>query len=305
VLSFRRCLAAVLVALVGPGLGSGGASGAERSGAALFARACAACHGREGRGDGPGAADLDPAPRDLSSGQYRFRSTPSGEPPLAADIERTIRRGLPGSSMPGFGSLFSDGEVEQLVAFVLALGRTAAPDTVVVPALPAATSESLEAGRNLYLLMGCWSCHGLDGGGGGPAAPALTDENGRAIRATDLRHDPLKGGRDPQDVARTLLTGLNGAPMPSYGEALLFAREDVVDLSSFEAVLPRPAFESLVSHVRASPSREGLEGLGQSGRAELQDRRLAALTHHVLSLDARRGLRHWLFEQEPDLEPRR
>ena len=52
-------------------------------GARLFARTCAACHGRQGRGDGPAAADLDPRPRDLSARQIRFRTTPSGHAPFS------------------------------------------------------------------------------------------------------------------------------------------------------------------------------------------------------------------------------
>ena len=68
---------------------------AER-GQRLFAQACAACHGSEGQGDGPGAADLDPAPRDLTARHFRFRSTANGLHPRPEDLTRTIREGLPG-----------------------------------------------------------------------------------------------------------------------------------------------------------------------------------------------------------------
>jgi mono/diheme cytochrome c family protein len=36
------------------------------SGAAMFVNYCASCHGRDGRGDGPAAAALKKAPRDLT-----------------------------------------------------------------------------------------------------------------------------------------------------------------------------------------------------------------------------------------------
>src|SRR5262245_47023804 len=58
------------------------------SGKRTFERACAACHGTSGRGNGPGAADLNPHPRDLTANAFRFRSTASGGPPLPADLER-------------------------------------------------------------------------------------------------------------------------------------------------------------------------------------------------------------------------
>ena len=66
----------------------------------VFTRACAACHGGGGKGDGPAAGDLDPPPRDLTSRRYRFRSTTTGSLPTPDDLARTIRHGLPGSQMP-------------------------------------------------------------------------------------------------------------------------------------------------------------------------------------------------------------
>src|SRR5262245_12000353 len=178
-------------------------------GARLFARTCAACHGREGKGDGPGALDLDPRPRDLTSTQFRFRTTPSGSVPVPADLERTIHQGLPGSAMPAFGELFSRQELDDLIGYVLSLGSRKPEEPLALPPIPASTPESVALGRGLYQLMGCPSCHGTHGAGDGPAAAALTDEGGLPIRATNLRHDPLKGGRTADAVARTLLTGLN------------------------------------------------------------------------------------------------
>ena len=92
----------------------------------------------------------------------------------------------------------------------------------------AASASTLDEGRSLYLLLGCWRCHGVNGAGRGPSAATLTDDDERPIRSTDLRHDPFKGGRDTQAVVRTLLTGLNGSPMPAYGGAMLIAADDDV-----------------------------------------------------------------------------
>src|SRR4051812_9412553 len=62
----------------------------------LYQARCAVCHGVAGQGDGPAAALLTPAPRDFTTGVYKFRSTPSGTLPTEADVLRTITRGLPG-----------------------------------------------------------------------------------------------------------------------------------------------------------------------------------------------------------------
>ena len=44
-------------------------------GKSLYDRTCAYCHGYDGRGNGPAAAFLLPAPRDFSDGVYMFRHT--------------------------------------------------------------------------------------------------------------------------------------------------------------------------------------------------------------------------------------
>jgi mono/diheme cytochrome c family protein len=64
--------AAGLVALTGCGPEGFAGMGAEvarapvPSGAELYATFCAACHGATGRGDGPAAAGMSPAPADLT-----------------------------------------------------------------------------------------------------------------------------------------------------------------------------------------------------------------------------------------------
>jgi len=255
---------------------------------ATFERACAVCHGRSAQGDGPGAPGLDPHPRDLTETDFRFRTTPSGAPPLPSDLERTIRRGLPGSAMPAFDGLLSDTEIADLVAFI---GSLRAPDDeaplpVAIPAIPRATEESVREGHALYTLLECGQCHGEKGDGHGPASRTLVDDEGRRIRATDFRHDPFKGGRAPEDLARAILTGLNGSPMPSYADALLFAREDYPDYG------------------HEAPTREALDALGPDARTALRDARLASLVHYVLSLDKRSGFWSIVFRQRPELEPR-
>ena len=281
---------------------------AARRGARVFARACAACHGSAGRGDGPAAADLDPPPRDLTARQFRFRTTPSGEQPRPEDLERTIRKGLPGSLMPGFGRLIADDEMSDLIAFVYSVrpetaGTWAPADPIVLAPVPPATAETIEKGRALYLMLGCGSCHGNRGDGKGPSAAGLTDENDRPMGTTDFLYDPLKGGRSAEAIVRALRTGLNGAPMPSYDDAVLFAREQI-DPAAVPGGLDadeRAAFEALA---RVAPTLAELQRLDDGGRSELRDRRLAAVAHYVLSLERRRGFRFWLFRQEPEREPR-
>ncbi len=84
-------LAVLLVLVATPYPGAGGRGHAQLfdaidlSGAELFARYCAACHGVEGRGDGPVAANLRTAPPNLR----RIAARNDGSFP-AADIRQVI-----------------------------------------------------------------------------------------------------------------------------------------------------------------------------------------------------------------------
>src|SRR5438105_14086104 len=93
-----------------PATAGGGASltPALRKATAVYNHACAWCHGRDGRGDGPAAFSinkyLSPRPRDFTRGRFELRSTPSGELPTDQDLLRTLERGIPGY-MPSFRGL--------------------------------------------------------------------------------------------------------------------------------------------------------------------------------------------------------
>jgi mono/diheme cytochrome c family protein len=284
------------------------AKGDAERGARVYARACAACHGPAGQGNGPGAGDLDPAPRDFTQGQFRFRTTATGQLPSSPDIERTIRKGLPGTAMPAFGELFSAKEIADLTAHVMAFAPASqtegiAPVEVAVPVVAPATPDSIHEGQNLYRIMECWACHGLDGSGRGTSAEGMVNEVGQTITPTDFRYAPLKGGHEPADVVRTLLTGLNGTPMPSYGEAMLFAREDVEDLSTDAGRLPRAAIDDMTTFIKTCPGRDDITAMDDEKKRALRDRRLAALAHYILSL-RQHGLWSWLFRESPEKEPR-
>jgi len=93
--------------------------------------------------------------------------------------------------------------------------------TVCLPVPPPVTIERLARGKQLYADAECFACHGEHGRGDGPSAPTLKDARGFSITATDLtKRDRFKNGARVDDVYRTLMTGLAGTPMPSYGDSL-------------------------------------------------------------------------------------
>jgi cytochrome c oxidase cbb3-type subunit 2 len=93
--------------------------------------------------------------------------------------------------------------------------------TVDIPPVPSGTREQVARGRQLYADAECWQCHGESGGGDGPSAPTLKDNTGMPISPTDLTSPArFKNDAAPQDLYRTLMTGLLGTPIPSYADAL-------------------------------------------------------------------------------------
>ncbi len=85
----------------------------------LFFSQCSVCHGPEGRGNGPVAANLAKQPADLAKGPFVWTPVTMNRE-LA--IARIIKFGLPGTDMPGHETL-EDGQVKALAAYVLGLRK--------------------------------------------------------------------------------------------------------------------------------------------------------------------------------------
>ena len=75
----------------------------------LFQQNCIVCHGIDGRGDGPGAASLSPAPTDFR------QHMPLHIDPQFFDF---IANGYPSSAMPKFKGTFSDEDIWNMVNFL-------------------------------------------------------------------------------------------------------------------------------------------------------------------------------------------
>jgi mono/diheme cytochrome c family protein len=76
-----------------------------RRGRELYARHCAACHGRSGRGDGPAAPSLKSAPADLTSITQKYGSFSMDQVMVSIDGEKaSTAHGT--SEMPIWGRKF-------------------------------------------------------------------------------------------------------------------------------------------------------------------------------------------------------
>ena len=73
----------------------------------LFNRFCATCHGSDGKADTPQARQLEPHPRDFTTGIFQRTAHPDALP-SDAELARIITHGLPGTGMPGWPNLEGD-----------------------------------------------------------------------------------------------------------------------------------------------------------------------------------------------------
>jgi mono/diheme cytochrome c family protein len=231
VTALRWCFAVLVAAWCAVSLGSVrttaqdvGTEAQRESGRTLYLRNCAQCHGENGDGVGYATPRLYPRPREFTMGNFKVRSTPSGALPTHQDLVNIIRRGMPYTSMPAWPTL-SDQQVSDLAhyltTFFPAFSNTETPQSVSLPSAPATTTASIELGRELYVENGCVKCHGPVGRSDGPSAETLVDELNHPIRAADLsKRWTFRGGSSREDIFRTMTTGFNGTPMPSYEEAL-------------------------------------------------------------------------------------
>jgi mono/diheme cytochrome c family protein len=195
------------------------------AGKQLYLKYCSQCHGDNGDGDGYATPHLLPKPRNFTTGKFKIRTTPSGALPTHQDLVTIIKRGMPYTSMPGWPD-FAEEEASNLAYFLTTFSPEFsnpenAPKPIELPSAPRATSESIEQGKKLYVEAGCVKCHGTLGRGDGPSAPTLKDDWEQPIRPANLAQTwTFRGGSSREDIFRTMSTGLNGTPMPSFLDSL-------------------------------------------------------------------------------------
>jgi len=145
---------------------------ALEEGQALFRGLCSGCHGGAGRGGkGP----------DLTRKKFMHGSTDE-------DIVRTIRNGVPKTTMKKLGDVLKDEQVSKLLLFIRSLQR-APVDSTWKPYM----AGDPKLGRQIFFdpksKVSCAKCHTIDGEGGRVGPPL----------------DHLAGRRSPEFIMESIL----------------------------------------------------------------------------------------------------
>ena len=165
------------------------ASADRARGEQLYADHCASCHGVGGKADGPGAAMLDPRPKDLTEVEYSQDR-----------VAEVLWNGVDGTSMPAWRDR-SIADLSAIAQVVRGL-HVPPPDTPLPDHLD-------ELGARVYT-DNCIQCHGETGAGDGPATAKL------GMAPTDFRRQRLNLAAG----VRVLREGVHGTPMAPWTDRL-------------------------------------------------------------------------------------
>jgi len=190
---------------------------AAYEGRRLYVSYCQLCHGTDGKGNGPLAKAMKIHTADLTT-TVRSRSDTILKKIITGEGKQTItgrdRHNVLSDAMPEWKEIFSEPQIDALIAYLRFLGRTKYE-----------LMGDPEIGQNLYQKY-CYVCHGVDGDGDG----IMTDLIG--IMPMDHTNPNETNSLSNQEIAKSILEG-KGRFMPAW-----------------RGILSQTDIEALVSYIR-------------------------------------------------------
>jgi mono/diheme cytochrome c family protein len=110
-----RWIAAVVAWIFGVLPAAAAAPGDAVKGRAVYEQRCLACHGPQGKGDGPTGKVLVPPAADFTSAASRKKSD--------AELLKTIENGKPPTAMTAWKGQLSDQDIANVLAYVKKLRK--------------------------------------------------------------------------------------------------------------------------------------------------------------------------------------
>ena len=215
-------------------------------GRTVYAGYCRPCHGDQGDGKGTAASGLQPAPRDLRLGVYKFAAVAAGQLPTDADFVRIIRGGLHGTAMQAWDVPVA--ELDDLIQYVKSFSprwrSEGAGDPIVATPDPwvGRVADGIDRGKRVYhgLAQCAVACH--------PAYATKADiyaytkeltsmsvrdfrvdyydpvakdsDYGVKILPTDFTFSALRAGDAVGDIYLTIASGIGCTAMPTWKNVL-------------------------------------------------------------------------------------
>ncbi|MFQ6017424.1 MAG: c-type cytochrome [Kiloniellaceae bacterium] len=229
----------------------------------VYRTRCAQCHGAEGEGDGPAADRLYPRPRDFTLGVFKYKTTDAdSEFPSDDDLRKTIREGLPGTSMPAWEKQLTGPQIDGLIRLIKEFGEWSEEDEEELGLAPIdmgtrveSSPDSIARGAKLFK-KACVQCHGEAGRADVPSGKKLKDDWGERIWPRNLtRPETWRWTRDAKDIFQRISAGIRGTPMPEH--ATTMSVRDRWDVANYvmtlrENAVPLTTGETVVRGVRVA-----------------------------------------------------
>ena len=207
----------------------------KNAGAKLYKKHCESCHGAKGGGYGRAAEYLGRRPANLRKGIYKIRSTPKYSIPTNLDIFNTLTKGMGVHGMPSFKRL-TQVKRWSLVAYIKSFSKRfqkeKPEDLLEIPKVPSLNGDAVKRGKDLYHFSACAKCHGDKGQGDGPKAKEIIAKVGKDYRLPNFAvMGSFIGGYKPEEIYKTLMTGIAGTPMPAGTD--FFSPEEAWDVVAY------------------------------------------------------------------------
>ncbi|HED37715.1 MAG TPA: c-type cytochrome, partial [Ignavibacteria bacterium] len=172
----------------------------------IYYKYCIACHGANGKGEGPEAYRLNTKPTDFTSGNIKFKSTPYGTKPTIGDIVSTLKLGVRTTAMLPQRQLSGE-QMNAVASYIISLmpkDQKRGKPIKISNAL-SINDTLLKEGEKLFEIN-CASCHGKNAEGNGPLSKKLTDYKQNPIHPANLTLRPLKRANTPERMYMIIST---------------------------------------------------------------------------------------------------
>ena len=176
----------------------------------LYMHQCQRCHAADGSGRCPIEPNLATFPRALTDNGEFFRQIEDQR------LQRSIERGIAGTSMPPYGDLIEEAAREELLDLLftafIGIDRHEKVALPPLPPLPQHLSDP-EQTDGVYA-KNCHICHGRTGTGKGPEYLQYLP------RPRNLTNTPYFSALSDEHIARAIAHGVPGTAMPGFRDHL-------------------------------------------------------------------------------------